>query len=590
MAGIIIQLPGQGGGGGGTSNYEDLENKPKIGGVTLFGNKTPGQLGLQEMLQSGTNIKTINGISILGSGNIKIGKGIIDDVIINEFDPAQQYSARELVFYEGDLWKFKVDHEPGAWNSEEVDPASDLELISYIAQSTWPLMTAGGLVSKITQAQMSAAKYAIRPTGGDEDIVDGPSLLYSIRGNLDPKTGPFLANTVVSTSENLVDPSQYLTVASKKAYYFPVVKGEIGAFGTTSKNNGYVIVTTGVVNGVYYSATKPTASSYGVDCGFTADPSGVRHYTPSGDGWMTIICDDNTVPACHITWSGKDDDKGGTFGNNTKNIAEAVSWIHPWGMAALFGPEYNSFDEINLATGKLYRRNDRIDLGLQSWAMETGVNDNEETVYTFTTTVSAMKSGGLFNDFSGMVSVNGKTLTVVSSSISSVADLQAALSGDLFYFELATVATTTTSISSGNTVSDMGLQYFLYNGELVATAPYVTEGFYQSGTDSLFNAVTRLSLVESLLAHALSGIDARLVSFMSNVETRLGDLLVEAVKGKPRQIYNVVSLFKLSGSGSPITGGIVPDFIGQEYYDTTNNIKYEAFSISSASGWVALNS
>ena len=35
-----------GGGGGGTSNYNDLSNKPQINGVTLTGNKTSSDLGL----------------------------------------------------------------------------------------------------------------------------------------------------------------------------------------------------------------------------------------------------------------------------------------------------------------------------------------------------------------------------------------------------------------------------------------------------------------------------------------------------------------------------------------------------------------
>ena len=35
-----------GGGGGGTSNYNDLSNKPQIGGVTLSGNKSASDLGL----------------------------------------------------------------------------------------------------------------------------------------------------------------------------------------------------------------------------------------------------------------------------------------------------------------------------------------------------------------------------------------------------------------------------------------------------------------------------------------------------------------------------------------------------------------
>lgn len=59
-------------GGGGTSDYTKLSNKPKINGAELNGNKTSEQLGLQIKLVSGTNIKTINNLSLLGSGNIKV--------------------------------------------------------------------------------------------------------------------------------------------------------------------------------------------------------------------------------------------------------------------------------------------------------------------------------------------------------------------------------------------------------------------------------------------------------------------------------------------------------------------------------------
>ena len=63
-------------GGGGTTDYSDLTNKPSINGTTLDGNvnlSTPEQLDAkQDTLVSGTNIKTINNESLLGSGNITI--------------------------------------------------------------------------------------------------------------------------------------------------------------------------------------------------------------------------------------------------------------------------------------------------------------------------------------------------------------------------------------------------------------------------------------------------------------------------------------------------------------------------------------
>ena len=41
----------QTGGGGGTSNYNSLSNKPQIGGVTLQGNKSLSDLGIQSAVE-----------------------------------------------------------------------------------------------------------------------------------------------------------------------------------------------------------------------------------------------------------------------------------------------------------------------------------------------------------------------------------------------------------------------------------------------------------------------------------------------------------------------------------------------------------
>ena len=44
---IIRALKNSGGGSGGTTNYNDLTNKPSINGVTLEGNKTSADLNIQ---------------------------------------------------------------------------------------------------------------------------------------------------------------------------------------------------------------------------------------------------------------------------------------------------------------------------------------------------------------------------------------------------------------------------------------------------------------------------------------------------------------------------------------------------------------
>lgn len=67
----------------GTTDYSDLSNKPSINNVTLSGNNSSSDLGIQDALVSGTNIKTINNTSILGSGNINVGGVQIIDLTNN---------------------------------------------------------------------------------------------------------------------------------------------------------------------------------------------------------------------------------------------------------------------------------------------------------------------------------------------------------------------------------------------------------------------------------------------------------------------------------------------------------------------------
>lgn len=57
---------------GTSDDYNNLSNKPKINNVTLTDNKTSSDLGLQDTLVSGVNVKTINNESILGQGDISI--------------------------------------------------------------------------------------------------------------------------------------------------------------------------------------------------------------------------------------------------------------------------------------------------------------------------------------------------------------------------------------------------------------------------------------------------------------------------------------------------------------------------------------
>ena len=55
------------GGGGGTSNYNDLSNKPSIGGVTLSGDKSLSDLGAVAASQGAGNAGKFLGIDNTGA-------------------------------------------------------------------------------------------------------------------------------------------------------------------------------------------------------------------------------------------------------------------------------------------------------------------------------------------------------------------------------------------------------------------------------------------------------------------------------------------------------------------------------------------
>lgn len=57
---VTVNIPT---GGGGTTNYEDLSNKPKIGDVELVGTKTLVQLGIQPEGDYATNVEVTSAIS-----------------------------------------------------------------------------------------------------------------------------------------------------------------------------------------------------------------------------------------------------------------------------------------------------------------------------------------------------------------------------------------------------------------------------------------------------------------------------------------------------------------------------------------------
>ena len=402
-----------------------------------------------------------------------------------------------------------------------------------------PDLAAGDIIPKSSELNVVIGHFSIQTTGGDNDLKTGASLFKSIRGYLDENFNPFIADNFVSTGMNLVDPTAHVTISSNYAYIFPVRKGAWGSYGTTQENNGYVINSDTAPNAVYFKATKPTGSSHGEACP-THVENGKTYYLPPTDGWLCIAMPNKTsVPACHVAWSNSKDNEAGTFGNTVKAIAAAIQWIHTWGMANLIGPDYSVFDEVDVIGQKCYRYTDRLSLAGLTWTMTTetsGEGEGETTHYIFKANVSTMKADGLWRANYDGIELSGNTITIRSTSITSVADLQSDLGDDMFYFELATVATATFAslglvLSAESISNDYGLSYFMYEGELVAVPAYVTEAFGQSGKDPLYNAVAYQKLLAEAMATVMNAVDERLKSLEQKKDVVCDNLIVNRKAG-----------------------------------------------------------
>ncbi len=402
-----------------------------------------------------------------------------------------------------------------------------------------PNLTAGNIIPKSSELNVVIGHFSTQTTGGDNDLKTGPSLFEDFRGHLDENFNPFIADSFVSTGMNLVDPAAHVTISSNYAYIFPVRKGAWGSYGTTQENNGYVINSDTAPNAVYFKATKPTGSSHGEACP-THVENGKTYYLPPTDGWLCIAMPNKTsVPACHVAWSNSKDNEAGTFGNTVKAIAAAIQWIHPWGMANLIGPDYSVFDEVDVIGQKCYRYTDRLSLASLTWTMTTetsGEGEGETTHYIFKANVSTMKADGLWRANYDGIELSGNTLTIRSTSITSVADLQTDLGSSFIYIELATPASATFAsisldLTADNVSNDYGLTYFLYNGDLVSVPAYVTEAFGQSGKDPLYNAVAYQKLLAEVVATVMNSVDERLKSLEQKKDVVCDNLIVNRRAG-----------------------------------------------------------
>ena len=124
---IIRALKNSGGGSGGTTNYNDLTNKPQINGVTLEGNKTGEEIGLINENQGVENAGKILAVGLDGKVVPANANSPLEELIGN------YYSMRRTgKVYQTKLWKFATNPSP---NGEKLldnaglvfEPSTDTE-------------------------------------------------------------------------------------------------------------------------------------------------------------------------------------------------------------------------------------------------------------------------------------------------------------------------------------------------------------------------------------------------------------------------------------------------------------------------------
>lgn len=105
IAQLLLELKAvieAGGGGGGTTNYNALSNKPQINSITLQGNKTAADLGLQAALTFDST-PTANSNNPVKSGGIKTAIDAVNDKLYSTIAGRTQNNKGSMELYSVDL-------------------------------------------------------------------------------------------------------------------------------------------------------------------------------------------------------------------------------------------------------------------------------------------------------------------------------------------------------------------------------------------------------------------------------------------------------------------------------------------------------
>lgn len=598
--------------------------------------------GKQATLVSGSNIKTINGQPVLGSGNLQIREGDPDGV---KFSPqtlteSEQEQARQNIGAAslGDVQNTEfvtVTTLPTASADTMgkiylVGPDASDNYARYITQldgSTYSWIPLGstnidlseyariadlqqgavvpqlaenlkGWAERSDQNVESAMTETVRTTGGDESInaESGATLLSIIA------TSDFAASKLIVSGFNLLrlQSDNGPAVAVGAGFYFPVPALTFGTYGTAEQNNGVLFTDnngnnlTPTVRFKALSDGVPTSVNDGVAASYT-DSNGKRFYTCTQPGYLIVSGIAHANTCAHMAWS-KQYDK---FVSPTDaSDAGTVIDLTALGTMRVVGAGANIIaDRADRISSTQMRLTTNVGRVQPTWTR--GAQDEETGLYPYTTTISGIKAGGLA-EFEGAnkpeIFVEGTTLTYFSDSETALTDY--------VKYQLAAPTTANKNVATDvSALNDWGIDALVG-----ATGSAIINWQYAQGIpDALVQLLSKIdNSTVPVIAAAFAEQDARI----KLLERRLTDSLarinafVGLLDAEDYFRYTAPLWLECSTTGAPAAARVpdnwdldkmgvwmgVPRFVGQVYVDTASKKVYIAAAVTnSTNDWVLLN-
>lgn len=409
----------------------------------------------------------------------------------------------------------------------------------------------------------------VRTAAGDASIDSSQQAkLISIFAKTD-----FAATELKTTGFNLLHGATQVG----SGYYFLVPSLPFGTYGTAEKPNGVLFTNSNGENlqpTVYFkplASGVPTSTTDGTAITPTT-AGGLKFYATSQPGYM-IVSDITYADTCaHVAWSRRYNEfisptDAGDAGSSIA-LTSIINAVHDYGLLLSIagGPSDGIIFGDTAATW--YRYCDRVK---PTWTNE---EQEEAGTYLHTATISGMKSGGAVECSGIQLNVDGTTISYIDNS--------ATATTEWVKYELAAVATGTTTISPLISVEDWGLE------ELIGATgtAYITMQYAQNYPDALAALASTLhSWNIRVLVEAVAWLDARCKALESMIDNA-GDLKARNIDSENMPMVCGYSM-AVEGAGAP---SVVPRFVGQHYVDTTNRKVYLATRVTNAtSDWTLLN-